>query len=140
MPKIHGDLEHIKIKDSSGNWVVIRQPDADGFQQNWETTYTEDSGRVMTGQAQLEPLFTVENISCKWTNVWRDDVSEILKLIVPTANKPTFTLHYWSWYYNKWRDDEFYVGKGTLDVNQINGDYTKVKSITCNLIGVNPLI
>lgn len=39
------------------NGEDIWQPD-EGLQYNTETTYTEDSTRVMTGAAHFTPLFT----------------------------------------------------------------------------------
>ena len=55
--------EKIKFND-----VVIFQPDKDvGFA--WETTYTEDSGRVVSGKARISPLFTVEAFTFSFTNI-----------------------------------------------------------------------
>ena len=120
------------------NNEVIRQPVE--FEPNWETTYTSDSGRVMSGQALLDPLFTVESFNAQWTGLTSEEVSKILKLVVPTASTPKFNLHYFSPYYNEWRTSEFYVGKGSLKLRTLKEGDEAYKNLSCNFIGVNPII
>lgn len=53
--------EYIKIrKSASDEWLVLPQPDSGALSYDFETTYTEDSGRTQTGAAVVSPLFTVE--------------------------------------------------------------------------------
>jgi hypothetical protein len=117
--------------------VQIKQPDS--FDPNWETTYTEDSGRVMSGVAELDPLFTVESFSVEWSYLKPEEVSQILQLIVPTQNKKHFQMRYFSWYTGMWKTGTFYVGKGTLKTKTLKSDYETFESLSCNIIGVNPL-
>lgn len=124
--------ERIKIDGAE-----IKQPDA--FNPNFETTYTEDSGRVMSGVAELDPMFTVESYSMEWSYLTPDEASEILKKVIPTQNKPTFTMTYFSWYHGEWRTGTFYVGKGSLKTKTLRSNYEFLESISFNVIGVNPL-
>ena len=42
--------EYIKIrKSASDEWLVLPQPDSGALSYDFETTYTEDSGRTQTG-------------------------------------------------------------------------------------------
>lgn len=124
--------ERIKIND-----IAIKQPDV--FDPNWETTYTEDSGRVMSGVAELEPLFTVESFTVEWSYLTPAEVAQILQLIVPTQNKKHFQMRYFSWYTGTWKTGTFYVGKGTLKTKTLKADYETFESLSCNIIGVNPI-
>lgn len=117
--------------------VEVIQPDS--FDPNWETTYTEDSGRVMSGVAEIDPMFTVESFNVVWSYLKPEEVSKILKIIVPTQNKPNFQMRYFSWYFGEWRTGTFYVGKGTLKTKTLKSDYECFESLTCNIIGVNPI-
>lgn len=119
------------------NGMNIKQPS--GCSPNWETTYTEDSGRVMTGMAELDPMFTVESYSLEWTWVTPEEASQILQAIIPTQNNPHFTMHYFSWRLGRWTDGTFYVGKGSLNVATLEDDYEHLDKISCNVIGVNPI-
>lgn len=105
----------------------------------WETTYTEDSGRVMSGVAELDPMFTTESYSIEWEYLTPNEASTILQLIVPTASKATFSMHYFSWYHGAWRDDTFYVGKGSLKIKTLEENNERLDSISFNAIRVNPL-
>lgn len=117
--------------------VQIIQPDT--FNPNWETTYTEDSGRVMSGIAEIDPLFTVESFSVEWSELKPAQVAQILQLIVPTQNKKTFQLRYFSWYTGAWKTGTFYVGKGSLKTKTLKSNYEAFESLSCNFIGVNPI-
>lgn len=117
--------------------IEIKQPDS--FDPNWETTYTEDSGRVMSGVAELDPLFTVESFSVEWSYLKPAEVAQILQLIVPTQAKKHFQMRYFSWYTGMWKTGTFYVGKGTLKTKTLKSDYETFESLSCNIIGVNPL-
>lgn len=42
-------------------------------------------------------------------------------------------------FWKKWRTDEFYVGRGSLNVGSWKTDEEVYDKLTFNLIGVNPL-
>ena len=105
--------DYIKI-----NNVVIRQPD-ENMGYNFETTYTEDSTRVQSGVGHFTAMFTVESFSYEATDVTIAEMSQILQLIAKGRN---FTLHYFSPYYGTWRNDTFYVGKGSLSIGRLTID------------------
>ena len=107
--------------------------------EDWETTYTPDSGRVMSGNAILDPMFTVESFGLEFANLTPEQVSELLQVVVPRASKNTFSFTYYSPYYGKWRTDEFYTGKGTLNIRRAKDDDTRYERISFNVIGVNPI-
>ncbi len=117
------------------NGKVIHQPDT-GLGYSFETTYTEDSTRVQSGRAYTTPMFTVESLSYYATWITAARMSEILQIIEPGH---PFKLHYFSPYYGCWRDDEFYVGKGTLSIGYLNADDEVFDKLSFNLIGVNPV-
>lgn len=119
------------------NGIDIQQPTK--FDPNWETTYSADTNRVITGSLYAKPLFTVESFSVEWTGLTAEEASKILKEIVSTPSKPNFQFHYFSWYYGEWRTGTFYVGKGSLNCNVIRDNHKTWKSISCNIIGVEPL-
>lgn len=122
--------EYIKI-----NGTVIAQPDS-GLGYNFETTYTEDTTRVQSGRLHLSPLFTVEAFSYERGDLTVEQMSTILQLI---AKGKSFTLHYFSPYYGIWRDDEFYVGKGSLKVGRLNEEDERYEGLSFNMTGVNPI-
>ena len=122
--------EYIKM-----NGVVILQPD-EGLGYDFETTYTEDSTRVQSGVLHASAMFTVESFSYQATDVNLQDMKTILQIVA--KGKP-FTLHYFSPYYGAWRDDKFYVGKGSLSIGRINQARERYESLSFNMIGVNPI-
>lgn len=122
--------EYIKM-----NNTVICQPE-EGLGYDFETTYTEDSTRVMSGVLHATPLFTVEAFSYQASQVTVAEMRNILQII---AKGRTFTLHYFSPYYGAWRDDLFYVGKGSLEIGRLNEQEEVYDSLSFNMIGVNPL-
>lgn len=119
------------------NGEDIRQPDT--FNPSWETTYTEDSGRIITGSAELEPMFTVEAFDVHWSALNIEDTSKLLQLLVATPSKPNFNLHYFSPYYGEWRTAKFYVGKGSLELKTLKEDMEGYKALSCNVIGIEPI-
>ena len=114
--------------------IKIHQPDEE-MAWNFETTYTEDTTRDMSGVLHETSLFTVEQLSYKATRVPMREVSQILKLIVGRR----FTVHYFSPYFGCWRDDVFYVGKGSLSIKTVKDSKENMKDVSFNLQGVNPL-
>ena len=122
--------EYIKM-----NGVVILQPD-EGLGYDFETTYTEDTTRVQSGTLHSTAMFTVESFSYQATDVSLQDMKTILQIVA--KGKP-FTLHYFSPYYGAWRDDKFYVGKGSLAIGRLNAASEVFESLSFNMIGVNPI-
>lgn len=117
------------------NNVKIRQPD-EGLGFEFETTYTEDSTRVQSGVGHFTPMFTVESFSYEASGVTVAEMKTILQIV---AKGDYFTLHYFSPYYGAWRDDTFYVGKGSLDIGTLRADEELYDSLSFNMIGVNPI-
>jgi len=117
------------------NGQDIFQPDED-LTCNFETTYTEDSSRTQDGIGHFTPLFTVEQFGYKATNIPVSEASDILRVIALGGN---FTLHYFSPFYGAWRDDIFYVGKGSLNVGRLKEGEEFLSSLSFNMTGVNPL-
>ena len=117
------------------NGIEVKQPDT-GLGYDFETTYTEDSGRVQTGVLHISPLFTVEAFSYKATDLTEKEMSQILQMV---ANGGKFNLHYRSPYYGGWRDGEFYVGKGSLSIGSWKEHEERYDSLSFNMIGANPL-
>ena len=117
------------------NNTVIRQPD-EGLGFDFETTYTEDSTRVQSGVLHSTPMFTVESLSYSASTLTVAEAKTILQFV---AKGNTFTLHYFSPYYGAWRDDKFYVGKGSLEIGRLNESGERIDGLSFNLIGVNPI-
>ena len=117
--------------------VKIKQPDK--FEPNWATTYTDDSDRVMSGKAHLDPLFTVESYSAEFTELTKEEAKTLLQLTIPTPKKPTFKMQYYSWYYGEWRTAKFYVGQGSLSCKTLKENKEALHNISFDIIGVNPL-
>lgn len=122
--------EYIKI-----NGTIIAQPD-EGLGYNFETTYTEDTTRVQSGVLHLSPLFTAESFSYERGALTKEQMAVILQMV---AKGKSFTLHYFSPYYGVWRDDLFYVGKGSLKVGRLNEEDELFEGLSFNMIGVNPI-
>lgn len=122
--------EYIKI-----NNTLVRQPD-EGLGYNFETTYSEDSTRTQDGSGHFTPLFTVESFSYEATWLTKAEMKTILQEIMKGGN---FALHYYSPYYGAWRDDKFYVGKGSLSIGRLNESEERFESLSFNMVGVNPV-
>lgn len=118
------------------NNIDIWQPDKEGLGYAFETTYTEDSVRVQSGVGHFTPMFTVEQLSYSATDV---PVAEAAKILQQVAKGQNFTLHYFSLYFNKWMDGTFYVGKGDSNFKSLEIGDEKVKSLSFNMTGVNPI-
>lgn len=117
------------------NGIAIKQPDK-GLGYDFETTYSEDSGRVQSGVLHITPLFTVEAFSYTATDLTEAEMSQILRIVAKGA---IFNMHYRSPYYGKWRDDQFYVGKGTLSIGSWKEGEERYENLSFNVIGANPL-
>ena len=117
------------------NGKVILQPD-EGLGYSFETTYTDDSTRVQSGVLHASAMFTVEAFSYEASWLTLEEMKTILQIV---AKGRPFTLHYFSPYYGAWRDDRFYVGKGSLSIGRLNAAEERYESLSFNMIGVNPI-
>ena len=118
--------------------VAVKQPDT--FDWSFETTFTQDSVRTMSGKVILTPLFTVESFAVAFSNLSPAQCSEILTKIVQRPGKTSFSLYYFSPYYGQWRTGTFYVGTGSLKVKTLKEGNETVQSISCNFIGKDKLV
>lgn len=117
------------------NSVKIKQPD-EGLGYSFETTYTSDSTRVQSGAMYATPMFTVESFSYAASYLTIAEMQTILQKVAKGGN---FTLHYFSPYYGQWRDDTFYVGKGSLEIGRLTEGGEYFDSLSFNMVGVNPI-
>ena len=117
------------------NGVKIKQPD-EGLGYSFETTYTSDSTRVQSGSIHATPMFTVESFSYAASYLTIAEMQTILQKVAKGGN---FTLHYFSPYYGQWRDDTFYVGKGSLEIGRLTEGGEYFDSLSFNMVGVNPI-
>lgn len=109
------------------------------FDYNFQTTSSEDSGRVMSGRANISPLFTVEAFDVTYEDLTPAQASALLKKIVQRPSKPYFSLYYYSPYYGNWRTDQFYVGEGSLKVRTLKDGEEMMAQISCSFVGRNKL-
>lgn len=114
---------------------ATKQPD-EGLGYSFETTYSDDSDRVQTGQGYFTPLFTVESYSYSASDLTLSEMSYILKQV---AKGRKFKAHYLSPYEGKWKDGYFYVGKGSLKIGTWKEQEEIYDSLSFNMIGVNPI-
>lgn len=117
------------------NGVDIWQPDS-GLQSSFETTYSSDSTRVQSGKMHATPLFTVEQFSYTATDIPIAEASKIIKMVIKGF---PFTLHYYSPYYEQWRDGTFRVGKGQFSIGSLEEDGERLESLSFNMTGDDPL-
>ena len=122
--------EYIKM-----NGEVVPQPD-EGLGYDFETTYTQDTTRAMSGTLYAGAMFTVESLAYKVSYIPAAEASKVLRIV--DSGKP-FTLHYFSLHYGKWRDGKFYVGKGSLSIGRLHEADETVDEISFNMIGVDPI-
>ncbi len=126
-----------KIKfssDGGSTWTTIAQPDKLGY--SFETTYTEDSGRVQSGKATVSPMFTVEAFSLGYEFLTLAEAYTIIQFILKGGK---IKVQYPSVYYNGWRTGEFYVGRGSTNWGTILVGEEIVEDFQFNLVGVNPI-
>ena len=122
--------DKIRIND-----IEIFQPD-EGLKSSFETTYTEDSTRLQTGEANFVPLFTVEQFSYSATDIPVADASVILQQIIKGE---AFKLHYFSPFYGAWKDGMFRVGQGQFSIGTVEENGEKLSSLTFNMTGETPI-
>lgn len=117
------------------NGIEIFQPD-ENMNYNLETTYTEDSTRLQTGEANFTPVFTVEQLGYTASHVPAAEAAKILQIIAKGA---AFTLHYFSPYYGGWRDGVFRVGQGSLSIGTVEENKEYISTLSFNMTGDNPI-
>ena len=117
------------------NGIEIYQPD-EGLESSFETTYSEDSTRLQSGEANFVPLFTVEQFSYKATDIPVKEASVILQQIIKGE---VFVLHYFSPYFGKWRDGKFRVGKGQFSIGTLESGNERLTSLSFNMTGESPI-
>ena len=116
------------------NGKTIHQPDS--FKFSFATTSTEGSERLMSGETYNEPMFTVESYAYEGSDISISEMSRLLQMIV---NQRKVQLYYFSVYYGRWREAPFYVTQGSVDIGTLKEGEEKYKSLSFNIIGVNPL-
>lgn len=132
-------MEQQKIKFAkigSNNWVEIAQPDEE-LSFDWETTYSEDSGRAQTGENYVKPLFTVEAYG--YTNTQGLTVKEVSTILKFIAKGKKFKMWHFSPYYGEWRSDEFYVGQGNITIKTLKKGEERLQGLSFQLTGVKPI-
>lgn len=112
----------------------IKQPVS--FKRSKETTFSDDSGRDMTGVLHAKPKFTIEAYSIEWKHLSLSEMATILQIV---DEGYTFTMTYPSAYHGYWRTDTFYVGEGTQDYGSIEENGEFYDTLSFNVICVNPL-
>lgn len=117
------------------NDTIIKQPNK-GLEFSFETTFTDDTERVITGALNLTPMFTVEAFSYEASDLTVEEMTTILQIV---AKGKKFKLHYLSPYYGTWRDDYFYVGKGGLSIGSWQANKERYDSLQIQMTGVNPI-
>ena len=117
------------------NGKIIPQPD-EGLGYDFETTYTEDTTRAMSGTLYAGAMFTVESFSYKASWLTKEEMKTVLQMV---AKGQPFTLHYLSPYYGSWRDGRFYAGKGSLSGGRWNKEEERYEELSFNMVGVDPI-
>ena len=118
------------------NGVDIFPPD-EGLSYAIESTYTEDSTRLQTGDLNAVPMFTVEQLSYTATDIPMEEATKILQMV---GKGKAFTLHYFSVYYGGWRDGTFRVGKSNnISIGSLEENNEKLSSLSFNMTGDKPL-
>lgn len=118
------------------NGTKIKQPDSGSLTNDWSTTYTDDSDRSIVGNAYVTPLFTYEAFGYEASNLTKEEMKEILQIV---GKGFPFTMHYMSSYYGEWRDDEFYVGKGSMTIGSWKQEEETWDNLSFNIICINPI-
>ena len=118
------------------NGVDIFQPD-EGIAYALETTFTEDSTFLQSGDANFVPMFTSEKLVYTATNIPVDKASEILQMV---GKGKSFNLHYFSVFYGRWRDGAFRIkNTDTIKIGSLEENNEKLSSLSFNMTGDNPL-
>ena len=114
------------------NNIVPKQPDA-APEFTWEDTYTDDSGRDLSGTFHGQFLYRIWSFSFTWTGLTTTELSTILTQI---QNPNGFTMHYFNPKTAAWTDDTFYVGRGSLVVRTLEEGHEYYDSIKFNAVRI----
>ena len=114
------------------NNVLVVQPDEEPG-VNYETKYSENSGRLTSGYAVALPMFTVLQLSYSWSKLTGRELATILQNIVGR----NFTLRFYNNYKGRWETQYFYVGKGSL-VQKTLRDQEEFFSLSFNAECIEP--
>lgn len=125
----------IRAYGSTGDGVRIAQPDS-GMGFNYETTYTEDSGRIQNGTAIVSPMFTVRSYSYSKSRPSIDDVKLILSYIAKGAK---YELYAFDPATASWKWDVYYTGQGSMNIGYLSNSGGFYDSFSFNAVGVNPI-
>ena len=125
----------LRALGNTGDGVEIAQPER-GMAFNYETTYTEDSGRVQSGTAIVVPIFTVKSYSYTRTHPTVDEVKQILSYIL---NGKKYEMYAFNPASCAWGWDVYYTGKGDMSIGYLTPDGGHYDSFSFNAVGVKPI-
>lgn len=125
----------IRSYGDTSDGVRIVQPDS-GLGFNYETTYTDDSGRLQSGTAVVAPLFTVRSYSYSRSRPTVAEVKQILGYIGKGAKYELFAFDPLT---ASWKWDVFYTGQGTMSIGYLSSSGGIYDSFSFNAVGVNPI-
>lgn len=125
----------LRTHGTTGDGTLIAQPDK-GLGFNFETTYTEDSGRIQNGEAIVAPMFTVKSYNYSKSSPLIGDVKTILGFI---ANGEKFDMYAFDPTTGLWSWDTYYVGQGSMAIGYLTADGGHYDSFSFNAVGVNPI-
>lgn len=125
----------LRAYGATGDGTEIAQPER-GMGYSYETTYTEDSGRVQSGAAIVAPMFTVKSYSYTRTHPTVAQVAQILSFINGGGKYEMYAFNpktgAWGW-------DVYYTGKGDMSIGYLTSDGGHYDSFAFNAVGVNPI-
>lgn len=125
----------LRTYGTTGDGVEIAQPER-GMGYSYESTYTEDSGRVQSGTAIVAPMFTVKSYSYSRTHPTVAQVAQILSFIVGGGKYEMYAFNpktgTWGW-------DVYYTGKGDMSIGYLTPDGGHYDSFSFNAVGVKPI-
>ena len=101
-----------------------------------ETTYTQDSGRVKSGDTVVKPLFTVEQYSPVFEGITKAELSQIMDLI---KKGKKLWIHYFSTTEGAWVTKQFYCGKYSVTINTLKEGQENF-NLSFNVEGVKPVV
>lgn len=116
------------------NNIIIWQPDKD-LGWSYETTYTPDSTTTQDGVGHFTEMFTKESFSYSATHVPVAEWTKISRMIVGKK----FDLYAWNPHFGKWMTMRCYVGKGTLNIGNLEDGNESYSSISFNMVDLIPL-
>lgn len=125
----------LRTYGTTGDGVEIAQPER-GMGYSYETTYTEDSGRVQSGTAIVAPMFTVKSYSYSRTHPTVAQVAQILSFI---AGGGKYEMYAFNPKTGTWGWDVYYTGKGDMSIGYLTPDGGHYDSFSFNAVGVKPI-